>query len=125
MSRRTPATGRGDTRDRRRLDHDAGRPAPADFTLNAGQTVVDVLTGSSVDVPVDLNRLNGSNGNVSFAASGLPTGMSASFSRNPLAGTGTRTILTLSAAEGAAHSDQYTPIAVTATPGSGPATGRA
>ena len=53
-------------------------------------------------MPVDLNRLNGSNGNVSFAASGLPTGMSASFSRNPLAGTGTRTILTLSAAEGAA-----------------------
>ena len=91
-------------------------PQPADFTLNAGQTVVDVLTGSSADVPVDLNRLNGSNGNVSFAVSGLPPGMTAGFSPNPLTGAGTRTTLTLSAAEGAAHSDQYTPITVTATP---------
>ena len=38
-------------------------PQPADFTLNAGQTVVDVLTGQFVEVPVDLNRLNASNGN--------------------------------------------------------------
>ncbi len=89
---------------------------PADFTLNAGQTVVDVLTGSSVDVPVELNRLNGSNGNVSFAVSGLPAGMTASVNPNPVAGTSTGTTLTLSAAEGAAHSDQYTPITVTATP---------
>lgn len=96
---------------------------PADFTLNAGQTVVDVLTGSSVDVPVDLNRLNGSNGNISFAVSGLPTGMTASFNPNPVTGTANGTTLTLSAAEGAAHSDQYTPITITATP-AGAAAGR-
>ena len=64
-------------------------PQPADFTLNPGQTVVDVLTGTSVDVPVDMNRLNGSNGDVSFSVSGLPTGMSASFNPNPVPGTNT------------------------------------
>ena len=49
-------------------------PQPPDLTLNPGQTVVDVLTGTSVDVPVDMNRLNGSNGDVSFSVTGLPTG---------------------------------------------------
>lgn len=61
-------------------------PQPADFTANDGQTVVDVLTGNSVDVPIDLNRINGSNGDVSFSVSGLPTGMTASFDPNPLGG---------------------------------------
>jgi len=89
---------------------------PADFTLNSGQTAVDVMTGTSVDVPVDLNRLNGSKGDISFAVNGLPTGMSASFNPNPVGGTTTRTMLTLSAAEGAAHSDQYSEITITATP---------
>ncbi len=97
-------------------------PQPADFTMNPGQTIVDVLTGDSVDVAVDLNRLNGSNGNVSFSVTGLPTGMSGSLSPNPVTGTGTRSILHLSAAEGAAHSDQYTTIAIKATP-SGAAVG--
>src|SRR5829696_6742991 len=89
---------------------------PADFTLNSGQTAVDVMTGTLVDVPVDLNRLNGSKGDISFAVNGLPTGMSASFNPNPVGGTTTRTMLTLSAAEGAAHSDQYSEITITATP---------
>jgi hypothetical protein len=91
-------------------------PQPPDLTLNPGQTVVDVLTATSVEVPVDMNRLNGSNGDVSFAVSGLPTGMSASLNPNPVPGTATRTTLTLTAADGAAHSDQYTPITVRATP---------
>ena len=52
-----------------------GRSSP-DLTVNPGQTVVDVLTGTSVDVPVDMNRLNGSNGDVSFSVTGLPAGMS-------------------------------------------------
>jgi len=91
-------------------------PMPPDFTLNSGDTVVDVLTGTSVDVPVDLNRINGSNGDVSFSVKGLPTGMTASFNPNPVPGGGTRTTLTLTAAEGAAHSDQYSEITVTATP---------
>ena len=94
-------------------------PQPPDLTLNPGQTVVDVLTGTSVDVPVDMNRLNGSNGDVSFSVTGLPTGMSAAFNPNPVPGTDTRTTLTLTAAEGAAHSDQYTEITVTATPTAG------
>ena len=96
-------------------------PQPPDLTLNPGQTVVDVLTGTSVDVPVDMNRLNGSNGDVAFSVTGLPTGMSASFNPNPVPGTDARTTLTLAADEGAAHSDQYTEITVTATPPPEPA----
>src|SRR3954453_14683640 len=92
---------------------------PPNFTLNNGETVVDVLTGTSVDVLVDMNRINGSNGDVTFSVSGLPDGMTASFSPNPVAGTGTTTTMTLSAATGAAHSDQYTEITVTATPAAG------
>ena len=91
-------------------------PQPPDLTLNPGQTVVDVLTGAAVDLPVDMNRLNGSNGDVSFAVSGLPAGMTAAFNPNPVPGTQTRTTLTLTAAEGAAPSDQYSEITVTATP---------
>jgi hypothetical protein len=92
---------------------------PPNFTLNNGEQVVDVLTGTSVDVPVDMNRINGSNGDVTFSVSGLPAGMTASFNPNPVTGTSTTTTMTLSAATGAAHSDQYTEITVTATPGRG------
>lgn len=98
-------------------------PPPPNFSLNQGQTVVDVLTGNSVDVPIDINRINGSNGDISFAVSGLPAGMTASFNPNPVTGTGTQTVMRLTAAEGAAHSDQYSEITVTATPtspGAGP-----
>lgn len=95
---------------------DSAPPPPPNFTLNQGQTVVDVLTGTSVDVPVEINRINGSNGDISFAASGLPAGMTASFAPNPVPGTGASTVMTLTAAEGAAHSDQYSDVTVTATP---------
>jgi hypothetical protein len=98
-------------------------PPPPNFTLNQGQTVVDVLTGTSVDVSIDINRINGSNGDISFAVSGLPAGMTASFNPNPVTGGGTQTVMTLSAADGAAHSDQYSDITITATPtspGAGP-----
>lgn len=95
---------------------EAAPPPPPNFTLNEGQTVVDVLTGTSVDVPVEINRSNGSNGDISFAVSGLPPGMTASFAPNPVPGTGASTVMTLTAAEGAAHSDQYSEITVTATP---------
>ncbi|MEA2450646.1 MAG: hypothetical protein QOG63_2578, partial [Thermoleophilaceae bacterium] len=94
-------------------------PSPPDFSIAAGQSVADVLTGESVDVPVGINRLNGSNGDVAFAASGLPTGMHASFAPNPVGGTSTHTVLTLSADAGAATSDQYTEVTVTGTPGAG------
>ena len=77
--------------------------------------MVDVPTGTSVDVPVDMNRINGSNGDVSFTVTGLPVGMTAAFNPNPCPGRAPAR-LTLSAAEGAAHSDQYSEIRITATP---------
>ena len=95
---------------------------PPNFTLNPGQTVANVLAGTSVAVPIEMNRINASNGNVSFTVSGLPAGMSATFSPNPVTGTNTTTTMTLTAAADAPPSDPYTEITVTATPspGAGP-----
>lgn len=92
---------------------------PPDFTLNPGEGVVNVLTGTTVDVPLDFNRINGSNGDVSFAVSGLPAGMTAAVEPNPVPGTDTTTTLKLTAAADAVPSDQYTEIRITATPGAG------
>ena len=83
---------------------------------------MEVLTGTSVDVPIDLNRMNGSNGDISFAVSGLPQGVTASFNPNPVMGTGTSTTMTLTAGQGAVPSN-YKTITITATPtspGAGP-----
>ncbi len=99
-------------------------PVPPDFSLSQGQGIVDVLLGTAVEVPVELGRVNGSNGDISFAAGGLPTGMSASFNPNPATGAAAGTTLTLTAADTAAPSDQYTDVTITATP-SGPGTGPA
>ncbi len=97
-------------------------PGAPNVTLNPGQGVANVLAGTSVSMPVELNRLNASNGDVSFTVSGLPAGMSAAFSPNPVSGTGTTTTLTLTAAADAPPSDAYSEITVTATPspGAGP-----
>jgi hypothetical protein len=92
---------------------------PPNFTLNQGEGVANVLAGTSVSLPVQLNRINGSNGNVSFAVSGLPAGMTATFSPNPVTGTGTTTTLTLTAAADAPPSDAYSEITITATPAAG------
>ncbi len=97
-------------------------PGAPNITLNPGQTVANVLAGTSVSLPVELNRHNASDGDVSFTVSGLPAGMSASFSPNPVSGAGTTTELTLTAAVDAPSSDAYSEITVTATPslGAGP-----
>ncbi len=97
-------------------------PGAPNITLNPGQTVANVLAGTSVSLPVELNRHNASDGDVSFTVSGLPAGMSASFSPNPVSGAGTTTQLTLTAAAAAPPSDAYSEITVTATPslGAGP-----
>jgi hypothetical protein len=95
---------------------DAAPPPPPNFTLNSGLGVTEVLTGTSVDVPLSLNRVNGSNGGISFAVTGLPPGLTASFNPNPVPGTGSSTVMTLTAAAKAPHSDEYSDITITATP---------
>ncbi len=99
-------------------------PPPPDIALSPGLGVLDVLQGNSLDDPLTLNRVNGSNGNVTFSVTGLPTGMTATFAPNPVAGQDTATTMTLHAADSAAFSSDYSTITITATPNS-PAAGPA
>ena len=48
-----------------------------DFSLTAASGPFAVLQGKSTDVPVQLTRLNGSNGNIHMSVTGLPTGVTA------------------------------------------------
>jgi hypothetical protein len=98
-------------------------PAP-DFSLSAGPGVAEVLEGTSTPVGLDLSRLNGSSGDVTFSVTGLPPGMTAAFAPNPLGGTATHTVLTLTAPAGASTTD-YATATVTATPTGGAAVGPA
>lgn len=99
-------------------------PPPPDFSLSSGPGVAEVLEGTSTPVGLDLSRLNGSNGDVTFSVTGLPPGMTASFAPNPVGGTATHTTLTLTASSGASTTD-YATATVTATPTGGAAVGPA
>ncbi|HLJ85413.1 MAG TPA: alkaline phosphatase family protein [Candidatus Angelobacter sp.] len=68
--------------------------AAPSFTLSASPATLTVVQGNSGTSTITVNPANGFNGSVSLAASGLPTGVTASF--NPASTTGTST-LTLSA----------------------------
>lgn len=73
-------------------------PTP-DFSLSASPSSVSVVQGNSVDTTISITPLNGFAGSVSLSASGLPSGVTASF--NPSSTTGSST-LTLTAAGNAA-----------------------
>lgn len=99
-------------------------PPPPDFSLSSGPGVAEVLEGTSTPVGLDLTRLNGSSGDVTFSVTGLPPGMTAAFAPNPLGGTSTHTVLTLTAPPGASTTD-YANATVTATPTGGAPVGPA
>jgi uncharacterized membrane protein len=86
--------------------------APASFTLFANS--ISISPGYSSTGSVSINSQSGSIGNVTLAASGLPAGVTASFSPNPIS-SGYSTI-TL-AATSAASVGQYN-ITITGTSGS-------
>lgn len=95
-------------------------PAPPDFGLSVTGGPTNVPQGDSVEIPVNLNRVNGSNGDISLSASGLPPGMSASFAPNPAAGTEGGVMLKLSADPNAPPSpNSYSEVTITATPSPG------
>lgn len=89
---------------------------PADFALRVGSGPAH--QGDFVDVPIEVIRLNGSNGDVTLSVSGLPPGMSGTFSPNPVSGTDTAATLRLSVDANAAPSG-YTEITITGMPGAG------
>ena len=101
----------------------ADAPQPPDFTLTSGTGVLDVLQGQSLNDPIRVNRVNGSSGDIAMSVSGLPTGMTGTFSPNPVPGDTGLTTLTLTAAPLAAPAVDYSNVTITGTPtaGAGPA----
>jgi VCBS repeat-containing protein len=87
-------------------------PAP-DFTLSASPGSLSLLQGASGTSAVTITPQNGFGGSVSFSASGLPTGVTASFSPNPATATSTLTL----AAGGTATTGTAT-VTITGTSGS-------
>ncbi len=99
-------------------------PQPPDFTLTSGTGVLDVLQGQSLADTIRVNRVNGSSGDITMSVSGLPTGMTGTFSPNPVPGTTGTTTLTRHrrGARGSRRSN-YSNVTITGTPtaGAGPA----
>jgi len=93
-------------------------PPPPDIALSVSSDPANVRQEDFVDVPLTITRLNGSNGNVSLSVSGLPPGMSASITPNPVPGTDSNATLRLGAGRDAPPSP-YAEITITATPDSG------
>lgn len=65
-------------------------PQP-DFNLTASSSSVTVAQGSKATSTVTVNPLNGFTGSVSLSASGLPSGVSVSYSSNPTSSSSTLT----------------------------------
>ena len=90
---------------------DPGASQP-DFSLSANPSTLVVARGSSVTSTISISRTGGFTASVAFSASGLPSGVTASFS--PTSTTGNSVTLTLAASASAAAG----PATVTVT-GSG------
>ena len=87
-------------------------PAP-DFTLTASPASVTVAIGDVATTTITINPLNGFADSVAFTASGLPAGVTATFT--PVATTGPSTLLTFTADNTATPGDST--ITVTGTDG--------
>jgi hypothetical protein len=73
------------------------------FSAASGSGSATVTQGSSVNVDINTTVINGFSALISLSASGLPSGVTASFNPNPLAAPGSGTsVLTLTAAANAA-----------------------
>jgi hypothetical protein len=66
--------------------------APPDFGLSVTPSSATVNAGQSKSYTVSVSSLRGFTGSVTLSASGLPSGATASFSRNPLTAPGTSTL---------------------------------
>jgi hypothetical protein len=88
-------------------------PAGSRFSLSASPSAISVSRGDSSTTTISVTVLSGSPGKVKLAASGLPGGVTASFSSNP---TTSSSVLTLKATKKA--SIGKTAITITGTAGS-------
>ncbi|MGZ6392265.1 MAG: hypothetical protein ACXWQZ_23750, partial [Ktedonobacterales bacterium] len=62
---------------------DAPSGSGPDFVLEGPPAITVLQGGPPVDVPLDIRRIDGSSGDISFALSDLPAGVSATFLPNP------------------------------------------
>jgi hypothetical protein len=92
---------------------------PADLGLTTSASIVTVAAGAPQTVPISVNRVNGSNGDLTLGMSGQGAGVTAAFTPNPVGGTGTSSSLVVSASEGAPYDEGFsTQATVTGTPAS-------
>jgi hypothetical protein len=71
---------------------------PPDYTLSASPSSVTMTQGDSGQSTITVSPQNGFSGSVNLTASGLPSGVSASFSSNPATATSTLTLTASSTA---------------------------
>jgi subtilase family serine protease len=69
----------------------AGSATPS-FTLSDSPSSLTITQGGNGTSTITVNDVNGFNGSVTLAASGLPSGVTAAFSPNPTTGTSTLTL---------------------------------
>jgi len=86
--------------------------SPGSFTLAPGATSLSTYPGAPAETTITVNGSSGFNGSVALSASGVPSGMTASFSPNPTTGT---TMLTVT--DSAATPGTYN-LTITGTSGS-------
>ena len=85
------------------------------FTLSASPTSMSVVQGNSATATITVTDAGGFSGTVAFAASGLPSGVTASFAAGSTAGT---QVLTLAASTSAAITSSPATVTITGTSGS-------
>jgi hypothetical protein len=87
---------------------------PPSFTLLAQNPTLSISLGTSATDPIQITQLGGFTGVVQFTVTGLPSGVSASFSPNPASGASTTMTVTA-----AATAEIEGPVSVTVTGTSG------
>jgi len=90
-----------------------GAAATADYSLSASPTSLSVTQGSNGSSTITVNPTNGFTGSVNLSASGLPSGVTASFGTNP---TTSNSVLTLTASSTATTGTAT--VTITGTSGS-------
>jgi hypothetical protein len=98
------------------LSFTAPAVAPPDLAVvfNGTSTPLNVAQGQTSNIPVAIQRFNGSDGNVALSIAGLPAGVSAKIVPSTLSGTETKATIELSAE--ATASSEVTSATITATP---------
>jgi hypothetical protein len=103
-----------------------GAPAPTpSFNVSSSSSTASVQQGSSTTVTLDLRRFGHSSGQIGFTASGLPSGVSYTFTPSSAGPADRQVTLTLSADNDTATTSSPVSFTVTPQPDSSSGTGNA